>query len=128
MYTSSVISSCFPVKTAIFRIVKNLSSLPSHFLGNLCQVTMVYYHMAELTGFCMVHTEILMKKPILLAWNGLAKHTPKLYVTLTLTLFRRLGDVAPYCKFLNRPHKLKAFQLSNIGIYIFICPPGQILT
>jgi hypothetical protein len=115
---NSIISSCFPVKTMIFRIVQSLSSLPTHSLGGLCQVTMVYFHMAELTGFGMVHSEILMKNPILLAWNGLAKHTPKLYAALTL--FRRLGDDAPYCKFIYKPHELKVFQFSNIGIFVTI--------
>jgi hypothetical protein len=72
--------------------------------------------MAELTGFSMVHSEILMKNPILLGWNGLAKHTPKLYAALTL--FRRLGENIPYYIFHYRPHELKAFQFANIGIFI----------
>jgi hypothetical protein len=113
---NSVISSCFPVKTIIFKIVRNMSAIKSHSLGNICEVTMVYYHMSELTGFHMVHSEILLKNPILLGWNGLAKHTPKLYAALSL--FRRLGDDGPYCKFLYRPQELRPFQFSNIGIFI----------
>lgn len=82
---NSVISACFPVKTAIFKMVRSVVAIKAHSLGNLCEVTIVYYHMSELIGFYMVHSEMLMTNPILLGWNGLSKHTPKLFAALSLS-------------------------------------------
>jgi len=65
---------------------------------------MVYFSMAELTGFSVIYDWILLKNPILLTWNGLAKHNANLIAAVTV--FKSLGEDALYCKFLYPPESL----------------------
>lgn len=108
----------FPIKRLIFKLVRSISERPTNPLSAVCDITMIYYNMAELTGFSMAYSEVVLKNPILLAWNGLSKHVPKFIAAINL--FKSMGPNAPYCKFLYPSKILTPFQHANIGIFISI--------
>lgn len=111
-------SGGFNIKRLLFRLVRSIAQRPSNPLSSICDITMIYFNMAELTGFSMAYNEIVLKNPILLAWNGLAKHMPKFIAAINL--FKSMGPEAPFCKFLYPSKDLTPFQHANIGIFISI--------
>lgn len=115
---NSCMSGGFHIKRIIFRLVRSLSQREGNPLSAICDITMIYFNMAELTGFSMAYNEIVLKNPILLAWNGLAKHMPKFISAINL--FKSMGQEAPFCKFLYPSKELTPFQHANIGIFISI--------
>lgn len=116
--TNSAFAACFRLKTLIFNAVRATSKEPSNTLCQCAITTMVYFNMAELTGFYMVYEWLLIRNQCLLGWNGLAKHLP--YLFSALTLFRKTGSDAPYCKFLYPPEQLVPFQYSRINIFVVV--------
>lgn len=74
--------------------------------------------MAELTGYAMIYEWIMLKNPILLTWNVLAKHSANLVAANTV--FRQMGTDGPYCKFLFPPEKLQMFTHAKLGVFIAV--------
>lgn len=109
-------SRMFPLKKLLFEIIRATSKITSNEFYQTCKVTMVYIHLSELTGFGMVYDWILIRNPILLAWNQLAKHFP--HLKAAIRTYQSFGDDAPFCKFLHRSEELTVFQHSRIGIFI----------
>lgn len=71
--------------------------------------------MTEMTVFAMIYENILIKNPIFLAWNGLAKELP--YLTSALKAYRELGDDGPYLKLLLDPRKTEVFQQRHLTMF-----------
>lgn len=71
--------------------------------------------MSELTNFAMIYEWIILKNPILLCWNGLAKHLPSL-ITAVET-FSKMGEDGPFCKFLYPSEKLEMFQHVKLQVF-----------
>lgn len=115
---NQMMAACFPFKTMMFRAIRSLTQRTKHGLSGIARVTMVYFSTAELTGFAMIYDWILLRNPILLTWNGLAKHNASLLAAVNV--FRNLGEDAPYCKFLYPPEQLQVFQHARLGIFVAV--------
>jgi len=115
---NQTMASCFPFKTTVFRTIQSLSQRTTHALAPFAKITMVCFTMAELTGFSVIYDWILLKNPILLTWNGLAKHNANLIAAVNV--FKSMGEDAPFCKFLYPPEKLQVFQHSKLGVYVAV--------
>jgi len=95
------LAACHDLKRMIFFMVRGLSENPGHLLCEAAKTTMVYYRMAELTSFGMTLAWVLARNPVLLTWNGLAKHLP--YLKAAVDKYRLMGADAPYCKLIFPP-------------------------
>lgn len=115
---NQMMASIFPFKTIIFRAVQSLATGQASQLSAIAKITMVYFSMAELTGYAMIYEWIMLKNPILLTWNGLAKHSANLVAANTV--FRQMGNDGPYCKFLFPHEKLQMFTHAKLGVFIAV--------
>lgn len=114
-HINSAISAAFPFKRQVFQIIRSISEVDDHVMAGPAKITMIYFHMSELTNFAMIYEWIILKNPILLCWNGLAKHIPTL--TTAVETFSKMGDDAPYCKFLYPSDQLEMFQHVKLQVF-----------
>lgn len=111
---NSGVAGCFRFKRTVFYIVREIAMVSRHPLSDIAIITMGYFKMAELTSFGMVVEYVLTQNPVLLTWNGVAKHL--MYFKAALDKYRSLGSEAPYCKLIYPPEDLAEFKGERIGI------------